>query len=111
MEKNKKEVDKINAQIEKLLDLYGMDGIDISILSAKIKSLGDKKALLDQSIIEIQSQSYKPSLAYDEVQSILVDLESLIDKKATDDLRRLLQLLLDKIIISENGISVSWNFS
>lgn len=111
VKKNKKEVDKINAQIEKLLDLYGMDGIDIAILSAKIKSLSDKKSLLDQSIIEIQSQSYKPILSYHEVQSILVDLESLINKKATDDLRRLLQLLLDKIIISEDGISVSWNFS
>lgn len=111
IEKNKKEIEKLNSQIERLLDLYGIDGMDISILSAKIKSLGNKKALLEQSVVKIQEQSYKPSFAYDEVKSVLSDLESLINEKATDDLRRLLQLFLDKVIISKDGISVSWNFS
>lgn len=111
IEKNQKEIEKLNSQISKLLDLYGMEGMDISILSAKIKTLGDKKSILEKSILEIREDSYKPSIEYDELQVLLSDLEILIEKGATNDLRRLLQIFLDKVIISEDGISISWNFS
>lgn len=111
IEKNKKEIDKISKQIGKMLDLYGLDGMDITVLSQKIKSLTDKKAALEKTVIELQGKVKHTKLKYEQVSSMLSCVDELIENGATNELRQLLQMLIDKIIITNDEIKIKWTFA
>lgn len=111
IEKNKKEIDKISKQIGKMLDLYGLDGMDITVLSQKIKALTDKKVALEKTVIDLQGKIKHTKLQYEQVRSMLSCVGELIENGATDELRQLLQMLIDKIIITNDDIRIKWNFA
>lgn len=110
LERNTNELNSINTKINKLLDLYTADNIDVAILSAKIKELTDRKQIIEKTISDINKQVQKKPIEHDDIYNMLSNLDYLISNEATDELRQLLQILLDKVIISDEGIIIQWKF-
>ena len=110
LERNTNELNSINTKINKLLDLYTADNIDVAILSAKIKELTDRKQIIEKTISDINKQVQKKPIEHDDIYNMLSNLDYLISNEATNELRQLLQILLDKVIISDEGIIIQWKF-
>lgn len=110
IQRNEKELAKIEIQMNKLLDLYQYDNIDIEVFTPRINSLSEKKKTIQETINNLQ-KSNAPTMSYHEVKTMLSSVDKLIEEGATDKLRQLLQILLEKIIISNDGVKFFWNFS
>lgn len=109
LDRNKKELEKLNGQINKLLDLYQFDNIDVATLTPRLNALSEQKKQLEKTVLEFEKVS-PLRLNYKEVQTLLLSVDSLIEKGATAQLRELLQILINKVIVSTSGIEISWNF-
>ncbi|MEA4972953.1 hypothetical protein SDC9_108704 [bioreactor metagenome] len=110
IDKNKRELKKTEAQMNKLLDLYQVDDIDIGMLSDRLKALTAKKKNLMEAIRNSEPTMI-PKMEYDQVRNMLSGIDDLIKNEATTQLRELLQMLVYKIIVRDSGIEVVWNFS
>lgn len=109
-DKISKELNRIEIQINKLLDLYQMDDIDVSLLTNRMKQLNNKKKKLENEI-SASKQDSLPKLTYRQALDILSDLDSYIEKGATDQLRELLQMLIDRITVYDDRVEIKWSFS
>ena len=109
-DKISKELNRIEIQINKLLDLYQMDDIDVSMLTNRMKQLNNKKKKLENEI-SASKQDSLPKLTYRQALDILSDLDSYIEKGATDQLRELLQMLIDRITVYDDRVEIKWSFS
>ena len=105
-----KELGRIEVQINKLIDLYQMDDIDIAMLTNRIKQLNNKKKKLENEI-SASKQNSLPKLTYRQALDILTNLDSYIEKGATDQLRELLQMLIDRITVYDDRVEIKWSFS
>lgn len=109
-DRNKKELEVIETQLNKLLDLYQFEGMDFDTVTPRINMLSKRKKQLQENLLKLEKTNIPP-LKYKEVKTLLKSLDELIESKATDELRQLLQTILNKVVISNNGLQFFWNFS
>lgn len=89
------QIKKIDNQINRLMDLYALDNIDLTALSAKIDKLTQTKADL---------VSRKHSGRKDTVN----DFEDIIKKGTNEQIRAVIEVLIEKIIVNEDDITIHW---
>ena len=75
-----------------------------------MKQLNNKKKKLENEI-SASKQDSLPKLTYRQALDILSDLDSYIEKGATDQLRELLQMLIDRITVYDDRVEIKWSFS
>ena len=96
-----KEIEKINTQKEKLVDLYLSDRISTTILDKKTEELELKKKLLEEKTknkeVVVDEEEYKTSL-----KMILDDFDSL----DFETKRIVLENVIDRIEVMDNEIDV-----
>lgn len=99
-----KRIDAIDSQINKLVDLYSVSGIDGGMLKEKISALQQEKDALLQENLKI-----KPSrLSVERIQELAASLDSVQDDM--DNLHKLMEELIASIDIDEDTITINWNF-
>ncbi len=96
-----KEIQKINDQMQKLMDLYAVDGMPFDILSKRIKELNDRKTKLETEQLR-PIRTVKPE--------IIRSMAELLDQSDFDQKRQIIGTLIDKIEIDGEDITIYWNF-
>ena len=107
-EEYKKQIENVERQIAKLVDLYSMDGIPVDILTSRLNALNSKKnALLEQIDIE-QKKALK--MDENEVRERLSDIETIRKADLTTQ-RAFLFSLIDSITLLPNhDLKIKWKF-
>ena len=98
-----KEIDK---QISKLIDLYQVGGINIEEISAKIKVLDDKKKKLLSKTPTVENK-----LDLDNALSIKAKAEKIFSTGELSAQKAIVDALIKRIIIEEDGITIEWTFT
>ena len=96
-----KEISKLEKQRSRLIDLYSMGSFEASELTAKIEPL-------TASIHALEQQLNKRTL--DEVESVIRSIGDVLDRGEPAHKRKIIDLLIDKVEIDSDDITIYWNF-
>jgi site-specific DNA recombinase len=100
-----KEIKSLTDQVNKLVDLYALDGIDFDALSKKIEALNKKKNfLINQQSFENDTQDF------DKILSVKGQIDTVFETGTLEDKRRVIDALIKRIVMNEDGIEIEWRF-
>ena len=106
-----KEIQDIDKQISKLVDLYSLDNIPLDIMSKKMKKLKEDRDKLKRHLAEIKSESKLNTKNLDEIKKTVSQLATFNwDNEETDKKRLIVAKLINKIIVSNDNITIEWAF-
>ena len=111
-------IEEIDKQIAKLIRLYTVKNIDFDIITTQIEELTGEKEKLSETIQERTAPAEETRTLTLDVQDVKEALDQLgdlnLDKAIGDeedeDLKGVLELLIDKIVIDKGVIDIRWNF-
>jgi len=102
-----KQLEKINKQVARLLDLYQLGHVEYSEIDTRIKKLNDEKETLTEEL----SRMKQNKLSRDEAIEFLTTASDMIDNGTDEEKRELLVKLIDRIVIDDDTVKIYYNFS
>lgn len=102
------ELDRVEYQVEKLIDLYSVDGIPLEAMGKKMKELTDKKNTLTERLDSMADHQ----AALEPIQDVLSVVPG-IDWMTHDiaALREILAVLIDRIEVDDGRLVIRWRFA
>ncbi len=105
----KKEIKKIDAQISRFMDLYGVGQFTIEQVMNKVDPLNLQRYALNN---EIEFLSRTPGqLSEKETLEILETVEEVIEAGDFEDIRKIIESLILKIELDDDEITIYWKFA
>ena len=104
----KKEISKLENQLSKLMDLYSLGNMPIDVLQTKIKDINDKKVNLENELESLLSIDAK--LSHSDTIKIARSFSDILERGDFDEIRTVIDTLIDRIIIDNDDIIIHWNF-
>ena len=101
------EIEKIDSQISKMMDLYALGTIDMDVISTKVAELNKTKTALQKELDSLDVPD-EDEMTDEEIQSIA----SLLDDENLDlaEKRKIIQSLIYYIEIDEDDVLIHWKF-
>ena len=101
------EIEKLNTQISKMMDLYALGSMDMDMISSKVAELNKTKTALQKEIDSLDVPD-EDDMTIEEIQSIA----SLMNDENLDlaGKRNIIQSLIYYIDIDNDNISIHWKF-
>lgn len=104
-----KEIAKIDSQKSRFMDLYGVGEFTMDEVQAKVAPLNEQKRKLEQ---ELQSLSNGDSiLSEDEALELIESFEDVVNEGDFEQIRLLINALIEKIVIDEDDVDIFWKFA
>lgn len=105
----KSEIEKIDNQRSRFMDLYGLGDFTSEELQEKVTPLKEQKEKL---LSELESLNYQESeLSPDETIEIVSNFSDILDRGEYNEIRLVIESLIDKIEIDEDNIFIHWKFA
>lgn len=101
------EIAKIEAQISKLMDLYALGTIDLSVISDKVAGLNSNKTALTKELDSLNVPKTDDVMTTQQVMDIAALMK---DDLPLEDRRSIVQSLIYYIEIDEDNIIIHWKF-
>lgn len=104
----KTEIDNIDNQISRFMDLYGIGKFDIKQLDAKVAPLEARKIKLYDSLQDIEV--FEPRMTDSEVIESVRSFADAIERGTMQEVRIIIEDLIKCIVIDNESITIQWNF-
>ena len=102
-----KEISKINKQLDRYLKLYGSGVIEVSKLDEVVQPLEEKKKKLSEEVATLKKSS---ELSEDDAVSLVTSFSEVIERNNYEEIRAILENLIDRIEIDGDDIEIHWKF-
>ncbi len=104
----KKRIKEIDAQISRFMDLYGIGKYNIEQLDAKVEPLSAEQNKLQAELKVLQAESNK----IDDTKAIEIakSFKSILEKGNLEDIRSVIEALIEYIEIDNEDIFIHWKF-
>lgn len=105
----KDKIAKIDKQMSKLMDLYLVDEIPVETIQAKVSALQKQKDKLKQMMLSEeheQGKSLSKPVAWEKV----CLFNKIVANGKFEDIRAVLFLLIDRIELDNDDVTIFWNF-
>lgn len=106
----KEEMQKLDNQLNKLMDLYTVGDMPVEIIQDKIKALNDKKVALETELYEIEKEK-EALLSREETIRLANSFGDILDRNDFDEIRTLVSTLIEKVVIDNDNITIYWAFA
>lgn len=103
------EIDKIDDQISRFMDLYGIGKFTIEQVSQKIDPLNDKRSALEKELKKLNSE--RGAIDEDQVIEILNSFEDILERGDFDEIRLVIESLIYYIELDEDNVFIHWKFA
>ena len=97
------ELDKVTAQIDRLVDLYALGDISIETIQSRVQELDQRRKLLLNEL----EQSQRP---LEDAETIISGFGEALELGDFTQIRELLTALIDRITLDGEDITIHWNF-
>ena len=104
-----KEIKSIEDQISRLLDLYSLGRFPVEQLDAKVASLQEQIEKLEQERENMQTPDGK--MPKQEAVEIVKSFEDILKRNNFDEIRQVIDALIERIEIDNDDITIFWNFA
>lgn len=101
------EIEKINSQISKMMDLYALGTIDMDVISTKVTELNKTRAALQRELDNLDVPD-SDEMTVEEIQSIAAMMND--EKLTLQDKRNIIQSLIYYIEIDNEEVHIHWKF-
>lgn len=101
------EIEKINSQISKMMDLYSLGSMDMDMISTKVSELNKTKTALQKELDSLDVPD-ADEMTVEEIQSIAAMMSD--EKLTLADRRNIIQSLIYYIEIDGEDILIHWKF-
>lgn len=103
------EIEKLQAQILKLMDLYQIDGIPLDSLGKKIREIDDRKSKLEKELDGIRDNKIV-KITKNEGIEIARSFSDALGNGNFEDIRKVITSLIEYIEIDGDDIGIHWAF-
>lgn len=104
-----KEIEKIDSQISRFMDLYGLGTFSINQVSEKINPLNERKNALQKELAKINSSMGK--ITVEQAIEYVTSFDGVLANENFDEIRTLIESLIYYIEIDNDNISIHWRFA
>lgn len=104
----KNELHKINEQISRFLDLYGLGHFTIDQVSSKVEPLNERKQNLEREINELMSD--EGIITEEETIEIAKSFDAVLEKGNFDEIRMVIESLIRYIDLDNDDVYIHWKF-
>lgn len=104
-----KEINSIDDQISRLLDLYSLGRFSVDQLDRKVVALQDLREKMQQEIENLQTPDTK--MPRHEAMEIIRSFEDILKRNNFDEMKQVVDALIEKIMIDNDDITIYWNFT
>ena len=104
IERRIKDIDK---QISKLMELYQLDKIPPELLGENINKLYNEKISLQETLIKVEEPE---NFSFDFIEALITEAAQVWEFADNIQKRRIIQGLVKRIILTEDEVSIEWNF-
>lgn len=101
------EIEKIDSQISKMMDLYALGTIDLDMISTRVSDMNKTKEALSKELESLTAQDNSESLTDTQIQDIASMMN---DDLSIADKRNIVQSLIYYIEIDNDDIFIHWKF-
>lgn len=103
------EIAKLDTQISRLMDLYALGQFDINQISDKVQELSTQRDALRDELKVISGE--EKILTQDEVIDITCDFESVLQGGDLNEIRAVIESLIDRIELDNDDVYIHWKFA
>ena len=103
-----KEIEKINGQISRFMDLYGIGTFTIDQVSEKVKPLNEQKTAIEKEIAAIKGGGQE--LTARETYQLVKDFDEVLKRDNFDEIRLMIETLIYNIVIDNDHVQINWKF-
>ena len=104
-----REIEKIDEQISRFMDLYGIGKFTIDQVSGKIDPLNEKRSGLVKELDTLNAESGR--LTEEETREIADSAADILDNGDFDEIRALVESLIYYIEIDNDDVFIHWKFA
>ena len=104
----RKQLEKVQRQSERLIDLYSMDGIDKDTLTARISAQNGQRAQLEAQLQELKHK--KPKISEYQATKAVQGFGDVVACGTHAELKLIIKELIDHIEIDGDDVFIHWNF-
>ena len=101
------EIQSINNQLSRFLDLYGLGKFSIDDLDKKTKQLSERKLKLQKALHDLQEKSKHKTDK--EVMKMVESFDEVLKTGSLKDRRSIIEALIKRIDIDNDDITIYWN--
>ena len=105
-----REIEKIDEQIARLMDLYTIGQFPIDILQKKVQSLNEQKEKLEDELEKMVDEE-RARLTHEKAMKVIESFSDVLERGDFDEIRTVIGTLIDKIEIDGENITIHWNFA
>lgn len=103
------EIEKIDSQIMKLMDLYVIGNMPIDVLQARTYELGEQKEKLEAELQAIE-QDEQSAMSKKEALEVAQSFGEVLESGDFEKIREVLLTLIDYIELDNDKVDIHWNF-
>ena len=103
------EIAKIDEQISRFMDLYGIGKFTIDQVSQKVDPLNEQRRGLEQELDAITSNT--DILTEEEARIILEDFNAIMERNDLNEIRLMIETLLYYIEVDNDDVYIHWRFA
>ena len=103
------EIEKIDSQINRIMDLYVLGNLPVNVLQSKVEDLTEQKEKLEDETDQIQQAETK--LTKQAAADYLKTFGDVLDNGSFQQIREVLTSLIDRIELDGETVEIHWNFS
>lgn len=104
-----KEIEKIDAQISRFMDLYGLGKFSINQLSSKVDPLNEARSGLQRELDTLNSEAGR--LSEGEAVELLESFEEVLEHGDFNEIRGLIDALIYYIELDGDDVTIHWKFA
>ena len=99
-----KELDKLDAQKSRFLDLYGLGNYTLEELQKKVDAIMEKREKLEKELIQAD-------LSVSDAQVIINSFDDVLNNGNFNEIKSLIDALIERIEIDNDDVTIYWRFS
>ena len=100
------DIKNIDAQLERLLDLYSVKGIPLEAIETRVSALNEKRQILSAKQEDIAKRTKADPAT---TNRLIQSFDDIINLGTTEEIREVLSTLIDRIIIDGENLEIHWN--
>lgn len=105
----RKETEKIDEQISRFMDLYGLGKFSIEQVDQKVTALNEQKNALQKELAVLNAEH--GAITEEEAIEILDSFEEILERGEFDEIRTMIESLIYFIEIDNDDIYIHWKFA
>ena len=102
------EIDKIDDQISRFMDLYGIGKFTIDQVSGKVDPLNEQRRNLERELNQLNAEA--GNITEEEAIEIIESFSDVLDRGELDEIRLTLETLISYIEVENEDVYIHWKF-